>query len=135
MAEIGIFVVFEFDKDNKLRGDFYSQAKEHLPYRVKDNSLHEAYKPQHRRAWLKKARERINKSRIVIVIVGEDSTTAPGVKKEITIANQLYKPIFQIRPQDYTAGKVPGAKEMIPWDWRLIRSKIDELLGLTEQRK
>ena len=128
MAEIGIFVVFEFGKDNKLRGDFYSQAKENLPYRVKDNSLHEAYKPQHRRAWLKKVRERIDRSHIVIVIVGEDSTTAPGVEKEITIANQLYKPIFQIRPQNYTAGKVPGAKEMIPWDWDRIRAKINALL-------
>ena len=42
MAKLSIFVSFEFDKDNDLKGHFYAQAKRETPHRVVNCSLREA---------------------------------------------------------------------------------------------
>ena len=34
MSKLRVFVSFEFDKDNQLKGSFVSQAKEYSPHRV-----------------------------------------------------------------------------------------------------
>ena len=93
-------------------------------------SLKEPYQPHNDRAWLKKARAQIKQSDIVIVITGQDTHNAPGVEKEVTIAHQEDKPIFQIRPQSRTSGAVRGAGEEIPWKWKQIDAKISECLKL-----
>ena len=43
MATIDIFASFEFDKDQDLRGNFYRQAKNLSPHRIRNCSLREAY--------------------------------------------------------------------------------------------
>ena len=127
MREVGVFLSFEFGKDNELHRNFYAQAKDNSQYKIKDYSLNELYQPNEQ--WLKKARKQISLSDIVIVVVGEDTHNAPGVEKEVTVANQLHKPIFQIRPKKRTSGEVSGAGEVIPWDWKQIDAKITECLA------
>lgn len=122
MAEVRIFLSFEFDKDEHHRRNFYDQAKENSSYRVKNHSLREDYPTEE---WLDKAREKIRQCDIVIVLVGQDTHNAPGVEKEVTVANQLCKPIFQIRPQGKNWGEVSGAGKLIPWKWK----KIDEMIN------
>ena len=61
-------------------------------------------------------------------MVGKDTHNAPGVEKEVAIANQLKKPIFQIMPQEATGGKVRCAGELIEWKWKKIDEMIKELL-------
>lgn len=130
--KIGVFLSFEFDEDRDLHRNFYAQAKRHSTHHIKDESLNER-RPD--AEWLKFARKQIAKSDIVIVVVGKDTHNAPGVEKEVTIANQLNKPMFQIRPRKRTAGKVKGAREMIRWEWDLIDAKIDELMPKQNKRR
>lgn len=125
MAEVRIFLSFEFDKDKQLYRNFYDQAKENSSYRVKNHSLREDYPTEE---WLDKAREKIRQCDIVIVLVGQDTHNAPGVKKEVTVANQLRKPIFQIRPQGQNWGEVSGAGELRAWKWKNIDKMIEKLL-------
>ena len=128
MAKVKVFLSFEFDKDDELHHNFYAQASRgDSCYEIENYSLNEAYRP-HDDSWLKKARRLISSSDIVIVVVGEDTHNAPGVEKEVTLANQQCKPIFQIRPQNRTDGKVEGAGEVIPWKWKKINAKISEYL-------
>ena len=127
MTKVRVFLSFEFGKDNKLHGNFYAQADEQSCYNICDYSLNEEYQPSNE--WLQKARNQICQSDIVIVMVGQDTHNAPGVEKELTIANQLKKPIFQIRPQGKTWGEVGGAGELIEWKWEKIDEKIKELLN------
>ena len=127
MAEVRIFLSFEFDKDKALHRNFYKLAKDKSSYRVKDHSLKEDYP---NKEWLNKARKKIGQCDIVIVLVGQDTHNAPGVKKEVTIANQKHKPIFQIRPQRKTWGKVSGAGKLVPWKWETIDEMIRKLLLL-----
>ena len=99
MAKVGIFLSFKFDKDNDLHRNFYAQAERgDSSHEIIDYSLNEPYRSHDESAWLKKARAKIEQSDIVIVVIGEDTHNAPGVEKEVTIANQVKKPMFQIRP-------------------------------------
>ena len=127
-GKVGVFLSFEFGKDNELHHNFYSEAKQHSEYEIIDYSLNEAYHPDAR--WLEKARKQIALSNIVIVVVGEDTHNAPGVEKEVMIANQLKKPMFQIRPQRRTAGEVRGAGDVIRWNWKTTDAKIAECLAV-----
>ena len=127
MAKVRVFLSFEFDKDEPLHRNFYEQAKKCSCYAIRDYSMNEAYRPDE--SWLNKARKLICECDIVIVLVGQDTHNAPGVEKEVTIANQKGKPIFQIRPQGKTWGKVRGAGDLIPWKWSQVDEKIGELLN------
>ena len=125
-GKVGVFVSFEFGKDNELHRDFYAHAKKYSRYDIQDLSLNER-RPS--AEWLKYAREQIDKSDVVTVILGEDTHNAPGVEKEVTIANQLGKPMFQVRPQKRTSGAVRGVQNLIPWRWKRIDAEIDAILG------
>lgn len=104
MATLNIFVSFEFDKDDDLKGSFYTQAKRHTLHRIRDFSLREAYETAE---WKEKARSAISRCDAVIVLIGEDTHNAPGVRTEVSVARQLEKPILQIRPRKRTSSGVP----------------------------
>ncbi len=127
MVKVKIFLSFEFDRDKELYRGFFGQAAKHSCHEIEDSSLNEAYRP-HDNGWLKNAQAQIFRSDIVIVMLGEDTHNAPGVEKEVTIANQQDKPIFQIRSKNSTSGKVPGAGDVISWKWKKIDAKISECL-------
>lgn len=129
MAKVRVFLSFEFDRDADLYRNFFTQASRgDSSHEIEDYSLNEAYRP-HDDSWLQTARSQIKQSDIVIVALGDDTHSAPGVEKEVTIANQLHKPIFQIRPRSRTSGEVRGAREVIPWDWKKIDAMISECLA------
>ena len=128
MAKVKVFLSFEFDGDADIYRNFFAQAdRGDSCHEIENYSLNEAYRP-HDNSWLKKARLQISRSDIVIVALGQDTHNAPGVEKEVTIANQLGKPIFQIRPQKRTSGTVRGVGKMVPWDWKKIDAMISECL-------
>ena len=133
MSEVRVFLSFEFDKDEKPHRNFYAQAKRgDSRHVICDYSLNETYRPDEN--WVQKARKKISQCDIVIVMTREDTHNAPGVKKEEAIANQLKKPIFQVKPREGNYGKVHGAGELIPWEWKKIDGMIDKLLKLSTRR-
>lgn len=128
MAKVKVFLSFEYERDQGHYRRFLAEvAHGDSCHEIEDYSLNEPYK-LHDNKWLKKAHEQISRSDIVIVVIGEDTHNAPGVKKEVTIANQKPRPIFQIRPKGSTGGAVPGAGDEIPWKWKKINAKISECL-------
>ena len=122
----GVFLIFEFGKDDELRDNFYSQAEQSSRYEIIDYSLKVQYSPD--LIWLERTRKQINLSDIVIVVIGQGTHNAPGVKKGVAAVHRLKKPIFQVRQLHQTAKKVYGAGEVIPWKWREIDAKIAEKL-------
>ena len=125
MATINVFVSFEFDKDNDLKNNFYQQAKTLTQHRIGNCSLNEAYLDDQ---WQQKARRAIQQCDAVVILLGEDTQNAPGVKTEIKFARRLKKPIFQVRPKPrpYRKGVVNGG-EVITWRWKGINKKLDAL--------
>lgn len=124
MATLDIFVSFEFDKDRDLRDSFYEQARLQTQHRVRNSSLREAYPTEE---WKQEAREAIRACDVVIVLIGEDTHNAPGVRTEVDMARSFGKPIFQVRPQKRPYTGVAGIGDPIPWRWRRINKRLDEM--------
>lgn len=124
MATLNIFVSFEFDKDEHLRGSFYKQAESRTRHTLRNRSLSEAYQTRH---WKAKARTAIGRCDGVIVLVGEDTHNAPGVRTEVDIALSLGKPILQVRPQKQSFRGVRNLNDPIAWKWKDIERWLDKL--------
>lgn len=124
MPTLRIFVSFEFDKDNDLKNNFFQQAQTLTQHRIKNASLKESYPDE---GWQQKARKAIEKCDVVVVLIGQDTHNAPGIKTELRIARRLNKPIFQVRPQGRTYTGVQSLGEPIPWKWKDINEKLDAI--------
>jgi len=111
-----VFVSFDFDNDKILKDFIVGQSKlSDSPFEISDWSMKEAA-PQAN--WEAEARARINRSDMVIVMVGPKTDKAPGVLKEVKIARALKKPIYQIigyKNGNYTP--VPDAGRLYSWNW------------------
>ena len=128
MANLNIFVSFEFDKDQDLKNNFYKQADEHTQHRIRNRSLNEAYPDD---KWKKKAKDAIAGCDVVVVLIGEDTQNAPGVIVETDMARSLGKPVIQIRPQGRPYKGLTRLEDPIPWKWKTINAALDERVGKT----
>jgi hypothetical protein len=111
-----VFVSFDFDNDKVLKDFIIGQSRlPDSPFEVADWSMKEAA-PQ--RSWEDEARERIKRSDIVIIMVGGSTHKAPGVIKEVKIAQEEKKPVYQIIGyRDANPTSVPGAGQLYRWNW------------------
>jgi hypothetical protein len=117
MTKKKIFFAFDFDNDKTLKEFIIGQAKrEDSPFEVIDFSLKEAA-PE--KEWLDKARAAIGRAEVFIVMLGSKTRNAPGVLKEVKLANELKKTKFQIIGyKDGSEGwAVPGAGSVYRWNW------------------
>ena len=124
MANLKLFVSFEFDKDNDLKANFFRQANENSPHRVLNCSLNSAYPNE---LWKAKAKAAISKSDMVVVLVGQDTHNAPGVKTEVAIARQLGKPTLQVVPTRRPYRGLPDLHAPVKWRWKRINAEIAKL--------
>lgn len=124
MAKKKVFVSFDFDNDKIIKDFIIGQAKlDDSPFEVFDFSLKEAA-PE--KDWLDKARTAIARAEIFIVMLGPKTRIAPGVLKEIKIANELRKMKFQII--GYKDGSenwaVPDGGRVYRWDWDNLKKLL-----------
>ena len=118
------FISFDFDEDQTLKHFFAGQLKlPDSPFTAADWSMKEAA-PQSN--WEQEAKSRINRSDVVIVLVGLKTHRAPGVLKEVAIARRLDKPIVQIIGyRDSNPTPVPNAGRLIRWSWVNLKNVLD----------
>lgn len=118
-----VFVSFDFDNDKFLKDSIIGQSKNpDSPFDVADWSLKEAA-PE--KDWEKKAEERIKRVDVVMVMLGEKTYKAPGVKKEVKITREVGKPIFQIIGYtDKTTPSVEDAGKVYKWTWEKLKNLL-----------
>lgn len=124
MAKKRVFVSFDFDNDKTLKDFIIGQSRrEDSPFEVVDFSLKEAA-PE--KTWLDKARAAISRSEVFIVMLGPKTRNAPGVLKEVRIANELKKAKFQVI--GYEDGSetwaVPDAGRVYRWNWENLKTLL-----------
>lgn len=100
------------------------QAKlDDSPFEVADHSLKEAA-PE--KDWLDKATAAIKRADVFIVMLGPKTKTAPGVLKEVKVANELNKKKFQII--GYKDGSadwaVPNGGRTYSWNWDNLKNLL-----------
>jgi hypothetical protein len=115
-----VFVSFDFDNDAALKEFILGQAKlPDSPFEIENWSLNE---PVPDRTWQERARARIARSDVVLVMVGPKTHKAKGVLAEVAIANELRKPVRQIIGyRDSNPTPVPGAGQLYPWSWSTVK--------------
>lgn len=123
MGKKKVFVSFDFDNDQVVKHFIVGQAKlADSPFDLVDTSLKEAA-PQ--KSWEDKARAAIQRSDLVLVMVGPSTHRAPGVLKEIAMARALNVPVAQM--MGYSDGSftpVPGAGTLYEWNWDNLKKLL-----------
>jgi hypothetical protein len=119
-----VFVSFDFDNDKTLKDFIIGQAKlSDSPFKVSDFSLKEAA-PE--KDWLDKARAAISRAEVFIVMLGPRTRFAPGVLKEVKLANELGKQKFQII--GYRDGSadwaVANGGRTYAWNWENLKTLL-----------
>lgn len=118
-----VFVSFDFDRDAKLKTFILAQAKNpDSSFEIENWSLNE---PAPQKTWEEKARQRINRADVVLVMVGSQTHRAPGVLKEVAIANEFKVPVRQVIAYRDTSPKpVAGAGRLYRWSWPTIKKLL-----------
>jgi hypothetical protein len=122
MSKKKVFISFDFDNNLDLKNLLVGQAKlPDSPFEISDWSLKEAG-PE--KDWEEKAREKIKRSDIVIVIAGTYTYRASGVKKEIKMAREESVKIVQIKPQGTNPERVQDAGVLYEWTWDNLKALL-----------
>lgn len=124
MPTLNIFISFEADKDKNLKNSFFQQAKTLTHHHVRNCSLNEAGPAQ---GWQQQARAAIEKCDVVVILIGQDTHNAQGIKAELRIARRLKKRVIQIRPWKRPYNGVPGVTVPIRWKWKRINRELDRI--------
>lgn len=119
----GIYFAFEFYKDAFKRGCFLEQAVKYSDYRIIDWSLPAAV---HDGSWQREALKRIQKSNVVVVLLGIDTHNAPGVLDEISLAGQAKKPVIQLQPQGQHYGLISKRFPECTYRWKQINAMLSQ---------
>ena len=125
MAVKRVFISFDYDHDNDLRGNLVAQAKKpESPFSIKDRSVR--YRIDE--SWRKEVRDRIRGADLTVVICGEHTHDAPGVAAEITITREEGKPYFLLKGRRRKTCTKPKmalrTDEMHSWTWDNLRQLI-----------
>ena len=125
MATKSVFISFDYDHDNSLRGDLVAQAKRpDSPFSITDWSVR--YRIDE--GWKKEVGDRIRRVDLIIVICGEHTHQAEGVEAEVTMVQQARKPYFLLKGRkDKTCTRprsAPKRKKIHPWTWPSLEELI-----------
>ena len=116
-----IFISYDYTEDQDLKTDFVHQAKsQNLPVVLEDFSLQEDHRDPR---WLETARGMIRQCSLLVVLLGQDTHSASGVRTEVEIARSFN--IWTIAVRNKTAmaanyGPVRGVNEEHPWKWDIL---------------
>ncbi len=130
MSHPRVFISFDFDHNETEKHLFAGQAKNSkTPFNIEDWSS-KSHLPQNQ--WEKLIEDKINKSNMVIVLVGKNMSTAHGVAKEISFADKNNVPVFGVYVDGAnTLSTLPAGlprNRVISWDWDKIASAINQLM-------
>lgn len=125
MAMKRAFISFDFDHDEELRDALVGQSRlPDSPFSIADWSIHEPIASN----WREKARERIRKTDLTIVICGEHTHSAKGVAAEVSITREEGKPYFLLHGRPNKTCTKPamslGSDKIYNWTWDNLRQLI-----------
>lgn len=130
MAEPRAFISFDVDNNSDEKILFAGQAfHSKTPFSHEDWSAKSAM-PQ--REWEDIVRRKINKTHLLIVLVGRHMASATGVVKEIEMAKSQNVPIFGVYVDNAnTLSALPSGlarNRVIPWTWDGVAHAVKQMM-------
>ena len=131
MADPRAFISFDFDHNETEKNLFVGQSKNSkTPFSIQDWSAKSSM-PQSQ--WEAIIKDKINKSNMLIVLVGKTMSSAAGVAKEIKMAKDQNVPVFgvYVGGADSTSNLPDGLarNRTIEWDWDAIAAAVKQMMG------
>lgn len=137
MADPRAFISFDFDHNETEKNLFVGQSKNSkTTFSIQDWSAKSSM-PQSQ--WEAIVKDKINKTNMLIVLVGKTMASAAGVAKEIKMAKDQSVPVFGVYVGGAdTSSNLPDGlarNRTIAWDWEKITSAIDKIMGEGKNKK
>lgn len=137
MANPRVFISFDFDHNETDKHLFVGQSKNSkTPFSIEDWSS-KTHLPQAQ--WELLIKDKINKSNLLIVLVGRSMSTATGAAKEIKMAKDQNVPFFGVYVDGAgTSCQLPeglARNRTISWEWDSIASAITQMMGEGKNKK
>lgn len=131
MADPRAFISFDFDHNETEKNLFVGQSKNSkTPFSIQDWSAKSSM-PQSQ--WEAIVKEKINKSNMLIVLVGKTMASATGLAKEIKMAKDQNVPVFgvYVGGADSTSNLPDGLarNRTIKWNWDDIAAAVKQMMG------
>lgn len=131
MADPRAFTSFDFDHNETEKNLFVGQSKNSkTPFSIKDWSAKSSM-PQSQ--WETIVKDKINKSNMLIVLVGKTMASATGVSNEIKMAKDQNVPVFgvYVGGADSTSNLPDGLarNRTIKWTWDDIAAAVKQMMG------
>lgn len=131
MADPRAFVSFDFDNNSTERLLFIGQVKNsRTPFSIQDWSS-KSVLPQAQ--WENLINEKVGKTNLMIVLVGESTSSASGVVKEIGFAHANNVPTFGVYVGGAgTSTTLPSGlprNRVISWEWESIANAVKQMMG------
>ena len=131
MAGPRAFISFDVDNNSAEKTLFAGQAwHSKTPFTHEDWSAKE---PMAQSQWESLVKAKINKTHLMIVLVGKNMSTATGVAKEIAMAKAQNVPFFGV----YVGGA--GSSSTLPtglvrnrtiaWTWEGVAAAVTQMMG------
>ena len=120
-----VFISFDYDNDQDLRGNLVAQAKNpESPFSITDWSVKEPISEN----WRRNVRDLIRRADLTIVICGEHTHQAAGVAAEVTIVQEEGKSYFLLkgrRRKTCTRPRSARRRDKIHnWTWPNLKKLI-----------
>lgn len=137
MAEPRAFISFDVDNNSNEKMLFAGQAwHSNTPFSHEDWSAKE---PMAQSQWENLVKAKINKTHLMIVLVGKHMSTATGVAKEIAMAKAQDVPYFGV----YVGGADANStlpiglarNRTIPWTWDGVAAAVTQMMGEGKNKK
>jgi hypothetical protein len=120
-----VFISFDYDHDVDLKSLLVGQARNpDSPFEIVDMSIKETISSN----WKANARTRIKGCDVVVVICGNNTSTASGVSAELRIAQEENIPYFLLHGRSSGTIEKPtvaqGSDKVYNWTWDNLRLLI-----------
>lgn len=121
-----VFISFDFDNDQFLRDSLIGQCKNNgTPFDMEDWSVTE---PWNQSEWKTRCLIKIKKCDLVIVMVGERTSSCSGVNAEIAMAKEAGVPVVGIKGYpDKTCPRPGGLEGYYVWTWEGVKNLVSKL--------
>jgi len=120
MAKTKVFLSYDYEHDSDMKNNLVAESKrDDSPFSINDLSLREKVSD-----WQQKARTAIEGCDVFVVLLGDNTHQASGVRREVRMARQIGKRRFQLRKQRHSPKPLEGAGAVIPWKWRNLKKYL-----------